>query len=80
LKWTSGVGKKIRLLLFVGIRLHPKTSDSATLVPSAKLPVVLLNDTDKPEVGTGQLICLVGHYEKAAFNGGPFIIDSIIPS
>jgi len=32
--WTSGVGQKIRLLVLLGIRLHPKTydSDSAILV------------------------------------------------
>ena len=29
--WTSGVGQKIRLILLLGIRLHPKTSDSLRL-------------------------------------------------
>jgi len=35
--WTSGVGQKIRLLVLLGIRLHPKTSDSATVMAASSL-------------------------------------------
>jgi len=39
--WTSVVGSWIRLLVVLGIRLHPKTSDSATLATTSCTRMVL---------------------------------------